>query len=400
MRKVKKLNIVLAATGMASLANNVYINEVSRKLKQRGHHVWIVKVNPKKEEILAKNDISVFWPEPKWKWLWVFYLLCPYLRHRSLSKVVTRGVHSIKDKIDVVDFESTTLIHCYYPKENEVVIARGWYYPHHLWQRLRIMWPVGPSPLFQKALFMLEQFWFYWSERWGYPKADALITLTPQLAKQLTSFGFTATWIPLGIEVKKYRIRRRQKPVKFGMVAYDLVNPRKGIRYLLEAAEILQKINIPRDSYQVELVGSYTKEIENEIKNRGLKDNFKLYGRLDHEKIMGKLSRWEIFVLPSLFEELPFASVEAAAAGLGCVGWKIDALVASWGNSAILLPKGDTEKLAQALAKLINDPNLRQKLGQKAWQRAKNYFDWVTVVPRLEKVYREALREKNLHRTV
>lgn len=393
---MKKLNIVLAATGTTSLANDFYIAEISKRLRQRGHKVWVIKVNPEKQ-FLEKYDIPIYWSGPRWKWIWIFYLACPYLKVRSLSKAVAKGINTIKEKIDVVDLESATFSHCYQKKGNEVIVVRAWYYPHDFWKRIKIMWPVGPKGIISKIIFMLRQAWFHWSGEWGYKKADSIITLTPQLARQLKGFGFKATWVPLGIKVKKYRKQPTRVPVKFGAVAYDLENPRKGIKYLLEAVKILTKMDLPQDSYKIELIGGYTKKLKEEIKKSGLEKRIVLLGRIEHNKIMTKLQQWDVFTFPTLFEELSLATIEAIAAGLVCVGWKIDALEAAWGNAGILLPKENVEQLAETMCKLITNPELRIKLSQEAWQRAKKYFSWKVVVSRLERVYEMTIKEKRLH---
>lgn len=388
---MKKLNIVLAATGMTSLANDLYVTEVSKRLRQRGHKVWLVKANPE-EQALEENDIPVYWPGPRWKWLWIPYVLCPYLKDRVISKIVVEGIKTIREKIDIVDFEATTPAAYYQRKETEAIVVRGWFYPHNFWKRIKIMWPVGPERISQKIIFMLRQIWFHWSEKCSYKKADSIITLTPQLAKQLKGLGFKATWIPLGIEVKEYRKQQIEKPVKLGTVVYDLENPRKGIKYMLKAIKTLEGMNLPYNSYRVELVGGYAEKLKEEIKKLGLEEKIKLLGRLGHPQVIARLQEWSLFVFPSLFEELSLASVEALGAGLAVIGWKIDALKAACGNTGILIPKGKVKLLAKTVAKLITNPKLRNEKGYQAWQRAKKYFDWEVVVRKLEKVYLEALK--------
>lgn len=58
------------------------------------------------------------------------------------------------------------------------------------------------------------------------------------------------------------------------------------------------------------------------------------------------------------------------------------------GQTGLLVPFGDTDALAGALATLINDPARRATLGQAAQLRAREHFSAAAVVPRYEALYR------------
>ena len=66
------LNIVLAAKGIASVASNIYLDKLAKRLRKKGHRVWLVCINPSE---LKKGDIPIYWPGPKYKILWIAYLL-------------------------------------------------------------------------------------------------------------------------------------------------------------------------------------------------------------------------------------------------------------------------------------------------------------------------------------
>jgi glycosyltransferase involved in cell wall biosynthesis len=87
---------------------------------------------------------------------------------------------------------------------------------------------------------------------------------------------------------------------------------------------------------------------------------------------------------------LPLALLEAMAAGLPSVCSSVGAIpwVLEDGRAGVLVPPGDVDALASALARLAGDATLRRDLGARARARQQAEFDAVSAAPRLE----EALR--------
>src|SRR5207248_11343004 len=89
----------------------------------------------------------------------------------------------------------------------------------------------------------------------------------------------------------------------------------------------------------------------------------------------------DAFVLPSLKE--PYGTVygEAMAFGLPVVGWRAGNLpyLAEHEREGLIVPPGDIRALAEALAQLAADPDLRARLGAAARQRALSRPAWSEV---------------------
>ena len=60
-------------------------------------------------------------------------------------------------------------------------------------------------------------------------------------------------------------------------------------------------------------------------------------------------------------------------------------------ESALLVPAGNSEAVAGALDRLLNDAELRQRLGTAAQTRASELFSTAGVVPQYEALYRRVL---------
>jgi len=79
------------------------------------------------------------------------------------------------------------------------------------------------------------------------------------------------------------------------------------------------------------------------------------------------LSVMDVFVFPSIKEGLGLALLEAMASGVPCVASDIGGIKDIIGNNerGILVPVGDSEKLAKAVVRLIQDPAARSELALK-----------------------------------
>ena len=93
----------------------------------------------------------------------------------------------------------------------------------------------------------------------------------------------------------------------------------------------------------------------------------------------------DIFALPSLWEGLPNAMLEAMAVGLPVTATSVGGVpeVVWPGENGILVPPADPQALADALSMLLDDENTRKRLGEGAKNTARN-FSWRAHLDKLE----------------
>lgn len=98
-----------------------------------------------------------------------------------------------------------------------------------------------------------------------------------------------------------------------------------------------------------------------------------------------------LLVLPSHVENLPMVIIEAMAAGLPVVASKVGGIpdVIGHGTEGLLVAPGDVAGLADALACLLRDPSLRERLAWNARRTYERRYSPRRVVPQLEAVYLE-----------
>jgi glycosyltransferase involved in cell wall biosynthesis len=100
----------------------------------------------------------------------------------------------------------------------------------------------------------------------------------------------------------------------------------------------------------------------------------------------------DIIVVPSIFEE-PFGrvNIEAMAAGKPVIASRVGGIpeVIEDNVSGILVPNGDGDALAKAMIKLIDDAELRRRLGENGRRFVEEKFDTKKQIKDLEAIFYE-----------
>lgn len=124
---------------------------------------------------------------------------------------------------------------------------------------------------------------------------------------------------------------------------------------------------------ETDLDSNYKTSLIKLIKDRKLEDRFSFMGPC--QDVPSKLSESSIFAFPSSYEGLSLALLEAFSMGLPSVGCKdcpsVNSLIRDDING--LLTEPTPEEFAQAISKLIEDKELRMKLGKEALKNSLNY---------------------------
>lgn len=126
------------------------------------------------------------------------------------------------------------------------------------------------------------------------------------------------------------------------------------------------------------------------------------YGIADHCLFMGwqpnaKLPLFyrlmDVIVLPSLFEGVPRALMEAAAMGVPAVATDVkgNREAINNGENGLLVPLGDVDALAKAILQILESPELAQQMGAAGCELARTRFDERIVFERVKATYAELL---------
>ncbi len=194
-------------------------------------------------------------------------------------------------------------------------------------------------------------------------------------------------WLPFASPMDGQKLARSnaldQKPIVLTVARLD---QQKGHHYLLEAAP-----QVPQARFIFAGDGPERSSLQAHARVLGLEDRVLFLGhRTDIPEL---LSQCDLFVLPSLYEGLPLAVLEAMAAGKPVVATSVggteEAVVP--GETGLLVSPADPQSLAQAIQALLMDPVWGERMGQCGRARVRQAFSSERMVQEVTQVYAELL---------
>ena len=199
--------------------------------------------------------------------------------------------------------------------------------------------------------------------------------------------------VPLGVDPAEFPPRPfRAQPDRFELLCAGRLAPEKAQRVLLAALESLAPEH--RD-FRLHLAGDGPDRpaLEREVAARGLAQRVVFEGWLDQERLRSLYRSTDILVLPSFAEGLPVVLMEAMAMEIPCVATQIAGIpeLIQSGQNGLLVPPSDHRELARAIACLMDDAELRRRLGRAARERVLREYDLTANISRLAEVFSRRL---------
>ncbi|MDD5475386.1 MAG: glycosyltransferase family 4 protein [Syntrophales bacterium] len=196
--------------------------------------------------------------------------------------------------------------------------------------------------------------------------------------------------VPNGINTDYFyplpKVRRARNRI---LVTNSADTPLKGLRYLLEALSSIRK----HRKVELVVVGKPKKNgaVERMVRDLSLDDYVKFTGRIEYEDFAGYYAKATMAVIPSLYEGFGMPAGEAMACGVPIISTTGGALPEVVGNAGILVPPGDSAALEKAIVDLLDNPEKRRNLGKAGLKRVRESFTWRHAALKTVEVYREAI---------
>ena len=187
-----------------------------------------------------------------------------------------------------------------------------------------------------------------------------------------------------GVDPERYSFRPRaadpRRPVR-GLCVAGL-RDYKGHRHLLEA---LGRHGSGLESITIDLVGDgpLRRELEALAAELGLGERVTFLGSRSEREVTMLLDNADFFVLPSVVadngdtEGLPIVLMEALAAGVPTVATSLTGIpeLVVDGTTGLLAPPADAKALADALRRLLADPDRARQMAERGREVVEEKFD-------------------------
>ena len=170
-------------------------------------------------------------------------------------------------------------------------------------------------------------------------------------------------------EETSHRWFNEEEPI---VVAVGRLVNQKGFSFLLEAIELVNR----KSPTRLIIIGDgeLRAKLEKQAEEIAIKDKVDFIGI--RKNPFAYMARCDLFVLSSLFEGFPNVLVEAMALGLpvistNCPYGPCD--IIEDGENGILVPVGDTQAISEAILRVLEDGQLKEKLRVAAKRRANDF---------------------------
>ncbi len=386
----------------------VYINHLSRALRDLGHQVDVISGPPypeldEKITLHKLPSLDLYNPEHLFRAKRIRDLATPinqlefigmclgvfpepftfglrayqYLRTRSAAYDIVHDNQCLSYGIwgiSRLGFPTVATVH--HPitvdREVEIKAARSWF----------------------RKLMVMRWYSFLGMQKWVLRRLSHIITVSECSKKDISKdfkipihkFRVVSNGINTDIFRPLPHIKRSKNQL---LVTNSADTPLKGLKYLLEAvASIRKKRNI-----SLTVIGAPKKNgfIKRLIRELGIHDYVKFTGRIEHEEFARYYAETTMAVIPSLYEGFGLPAGEAMACGIPVISTAGGALPEVVGDAGILVPPADKWALENAILSLLDDPDKCSRLGQAGRERVKNLFTWHHAAKRTVEVYREVI---------
>ena len=354
---------------------HVHLLDLACRAKVDGHEVMVmVGGNGIYAKILRDRGLSV---------VELRYLVRPIRPHldvlgvlecwRAFSRFRPDIIHAHSTKAGLVGRSAAKLA-----KRPVVFTAHGWAFTEGIAEHSRYL-----------AIFL---------EKCAARLSDAIICVSEydrQLALRV-GVGNASLLMRIRNGVPEVSVEYRSNRLKLGelrIICVARLDAQKDHALLLDAVALIKDI-----PWILELIGDgpFAQDLKRKTRDLGLDDRVKFTGLCNDVPL--RLAGSDIFVLASGWEGLPLSILEAMRAGLPVVASDVGGVSESVSDNVtgFLVAKGDKVALANRIRRLLNDADLRLKMGLAGRAAYEREFAFDVMYERTQQVYEEVLARKDL----
>ncbi|MBP7764786.1 MAG: glycosyltransferase family 4 protein [Syntrophaceae bacterium] len=216
--------------------------------------------------------------------------------------------------------------------------------------------------------------------------------------------------VPPGVDTEKFQRRSsswkgtdilpariKDKPLLFTL---GRLVEWKGHRYLIDALRLV------KDKMNVHLLiggeGTLRQDLDNLVRDRGLEDDVTFLGHIPGHLMNTYYSNADIYIQPSIIDKdgttegLGVTILEAMACGTPCIGSKVGGIpdIIRDGENGFLVKPAEPEQLAEKISLLLQDKDLRERIGREGRRFVEENYSWNAKAGELMGIYGRLLQKR------
>lgn len=230
--------------------------------------------------------------------------------------------------------------------------------------------------------------------KWVFARCSKIIVLSSSWEKifvgKLGKFPYVV--VENGVPIDKtFTSDKSNKNNKVEILFLGNLTERKGVWELIDAMQFVEGAVLNFVGGE-EDIGIF-QQVEELVEKNNLQNKIIIHGPKYGDDKNDFLGNSDVFVLPSYAEGLPISLLEAMAKGIPVIVTPVGGIPAVVSNQqeGILVKVGDKKELADAINRLVQNPNLRHTMGMAARKRCEEQFGIEKTVQKLMNVYTEVL---------
>jgi glycosyltransferase involved in cell wall biosynthesis len=182
--------------------------------------------------------------------------------------------------------------------------------------------------------------------------------------------------VPVGVDQQSFRPLPDVARVRGRIMTTASADvPMKGLVPLLEA---VAKLRVEREDAHLVVIGKQKdkSKIPAVLERLGLEHVVEFVSGVPQQRIVELYASSEVAVVPSLYEGFSLPAIEAMSCGVPLVATTGGALPEVVGDAALTVPPNDPSALASAIEQMLEDAELRARIGEAGRNRVLDRFTW------------------------
>mgnify|MGYP001241815892 CR=1 FL=1 len=348
-------------------SKSIHIQKWARFYKNQGIDIKIVTFY----DHFQKDDFS----------LEIDILVLPKILPGKLSYIT--GVMPLKKYLK--DFKPD-ILHAHYASSYGFVGALTSFKPYYVsvWGRDVFQFPLENS-INEKII----KFTFF--------MADEICSTSHIMAEETRKYTDKTIHVtPFGVDLEKFKPipgLREENVLTIGTV--KALTDKYGIGDLIKAFALISK---KKENVRLLIVGDGPQrdEYQRLARDLGVADLVSFAGRIPNDEVPRYINKMDVFCVPSTEDSESFgvAAVESMACGVPVVVSNVGGLpeVVVENETGFIVPKENPEQLAKAVIHLLENAELRNKMGQNGIVHVKKNYNWIENAKGMLKLYEQTLR--------